>query len=113
LIVRISEDRSYSARSRDEAGRQIAVVYRPLAAHGVEDPAATLPSAPAGPPVRRVGELWLLGRHRIFCGSALDDSAYSALMRGARAAAIFIDPPYNVASKATSAASARFSTMKL
>jgi len=67
------------------------------AASGVEDPADTLPSAPAGPPVSRVGELWVLGRHRIFCGSALDDRAYSALMHGERAAAIFIDPPYNVA----------------
>jgi DNA modification methylase len=50
----------------------------------------------AGPAVSRPGDLWLLGQHRLFCGSALDASAYDALLDSAPAAAIFTDPPYNV-----------------
>jgi DNA modification methylase len=59
------------------------------------DPSDALPPA-AGPQVSRAGDLWLLGRHRVYCGDALDDGAYSALMQGDTAAMIFTDPPYNV-----------------
>jgi DNA modification methylase len=58
---------------------------------------ATLP-APAvdTPPVSRGGDLWLLGEHRLYCGSALDASSYRALLKGDRANLVFTDPPYNV-----------------
>jgi DNA modification methylase len=46
--------------------------------------------------VTRSGDLWLLGRHRVYCGSALDESAYQTLLADERAAMIFTDPPYNV-----------------
>ena len=49
-----------------------------------------------GPAVSCPGDLWLLGQHRLFCGSALEVSAYDALVEGERVAAIFTDPPYNV-----------------
>ena len=52
--------------------------------------------APDGPPVSRHGDLWILGRHRLLCGTALGSQAYVALMDGAKAAAVFTDPPYNV-----------------
>jgi DNA modification methylase len=42
------------------------------------------------------GDLWLLGKHRLFHGSALDGSAYTKLMQGDEATMIFGDPPYNV-----------------
>ena len=60
------------------------------------DPADVLPAIAAGPPVSRLGDLWLLGRHRLYCGSALEASAYAELMQGAAAAMVFTDPPYNV-----------------
>ena len=50
----------------------------------------------SGPPVSRPGDLWILGDHRLLCGSALEASAYDVLLCGAKAAAIFTDPPYNV-----------------
>jgi hypothetical protein len=53
-------------------------------------------SVPAGPPVSRPGELWLLGEHRVLCGSALEPIAYATLMDGEKADLIFTDPPYNV-----------------
>jgi DNA modification methylase len=49
-----------------------------------------------GPAVSVPGDLWLLGPHRLFCGSALDSTSYIALMNGEKAAAVFTDPPYNV-----------------
>jgi DNA modification methylase len=61
------------------------------------DPADS-PSAASltGPPVTRPGDLWLLGQHRVLCGSALDPKAYATLMQNAKAAMVFTDPPYNV-----------------
>ncbi len=50
----------------------------------------------SGPPVSRPGDLWILGDHRLLCGSALEASAYDVLLCGAKAAAIFTDPPHNV-----------------
>jgi DNA modification methylase len=42
------------------------------------------------------GDLWLMGDHRLYCGSALEATAYDVLLKGAKAAAVFTDPPYNV-----------------
>ena len=49
-----------------------------------------------GPAVSLPGDLWLLGKHRVYCGSALDPLAYELLMAKERASAVFTDPPYNV-----------------
>lgn len=46
--------------------------------------------------VTRVGDTWLMGRHRLVCGDALDLSVVSDLMGGEAADLIFADPPYNV-----------------
>jgi len=61
-----------------------------------DDPADAVPEVSAGPSVGKIGDLWLLGRHRILCGNALDPAAFAALMGEERAAMIFTDPPYNV-----------------
>ena len=49
-----------------------------------------------GQPVSVLGDLWHLGDHRLFCGDALDHAVLTHLLNGARAAAAFTDPPYNV-----------------
>ena len=52
---------------------------------GADDPADLLPELPAGPPISKIGDLWILGRHRLLCGSALDAAAFArADGRGAR-----------------------------
>lgn len=51
---------------------------------------------PAMPVVSREHDVWFLGDHVAVCGSALDERAYDYLPDGARAAAVFTDPPYNV-----------------
>jgi DNA modification methylase len=43
-----------------------------------------------------LGDVWLLHRHRVLCGSALDAAVFAALMGAEQAAMVFTDPPYNV-----------------
>lgn len=47
-------------------------------------------------PVTKPGDLWLLGKHRIYCESALKEESFASLMQGCKASMVFIDPPYNV-----------------
>jgi len=60
------------------------------------DPADILPEASVAPPVSKIGDLWLLGRHRVLCGNTLDPETFTALLGQERAAMVFTDPPYNV-----------------
>jgi len=49
-----------------------------------------------GTAVSAFGDLWILGVHRLCCGSALEANPYSALFENEKATAVFTDPPYNV-----------------
>lgn len=60
------------------------------------DPADHIPDLPTQTPVSQLGDLWLLDRHRVYCGSALDEGTYRRLMEQTQAAMVFTDPPYNV-----------------
>ena len=60
------------------------------------DPADVVPEVLAGPPLSKNEDLWVLDRHRLLCGSALETLAFAALMGQDRAATVFVDPPYNV-----------------
>jgi DNA modification methylase len=50
----------------------------------------------AGPVVSRLGDIWILDSHKLYCGNALDTVSHEALLAGEKAAAAFTDPPYNV-----------------
>jgi ParB-like nuclease domain len=50
----------------------------------------------AGEAVSRPGDLWRLGDHRLFCGSALEPASYEAVLGDEEVSVIFTDPPYNV-----------------
>lgn len=47
-------------------------------------------------PVSAAGDLWQLGDHLIYCGNALEEGAYRALLADGPAQLVFTDPPYNV-----------------
>lgn len=47
--------------------------------------------------VSRVGDIWLLGPHRVAVGDCTDVSLTQRLMRGTAAHAAFLDPPFNEA----------------
>ena len=61
-----------------------------------EDPDDTIEPVAAGSAVTKLGDLWLLGKHRVLCGNSLEEAAYSRLMNGRKAHMVFVDPPYNV-----------------
>lgn len=46
--------------------------------------------------ITRLGDVWLLGPHRMVCGDATDPGAYDAALAGERAALALTDPPYGV-----------------
>jgi len=60
------------------------------------DPADAPVDLAAVETVARLGDLWLLGKHRLFVGNALKQESYQVLLEGERAQMVFIDPPYNV-----------------
>ena len=62
----------------------------------VGDPADEDVPLPDTTAVSRLGELWLLDKHRMYCGSALEGDSFAVLMDGKQAAMVFVDSPYNV-----------------
>jgi DNA modification methylase len=61
-----------------------------------DDPADAVPTVSPGPAISRLGDAWLLDRHRVLCGNTLDANAFAAVMGEEHAAMVFTDPPYNV-----------------
>lgn len=62
---------------------------------GTPDRSDLVPAVGAEP-VSRLGDLWVLGEHRLLCGDACDAAAFADLMDGEQARLVFTDPPYNV-----------------
>ena len=48
------------------------------------------------PVFSRAGDLWLLGRHRLYCGDSCKRDYLSILMNGKKANLVLTDPPYNI-----------------
>ena len=64
------------------------------AAEGLTDEDA-VPELPETP-ISMLGDLWILGGHRLLVGDATDSDAVAKLMGGAPADLVFTDPSYNV-----------------
>jgi len=47
-------------------------------------------------PYTESGDVWILGRHRLMCGSSIEEAEVNTLMNGEQADMILTDPPYNV-----------------
>lgn len=54
-----------------------------------------VPEAPEEP-VTKLGDLWILGNHRLLCGDSTDIHSVERLMDGKKADMVFTDPPYGV-----------------
>ena len=44
----------------------------------------------------QLGDLWILGKHRVICGDSTGEEIYTRLMDGEKANLVLTDPPYNV-----------------
>ena len=58
------------------------------------DPEET-PDPPADP-ASRLGDVWILGRHRIICGSSTDADTVARVLNGVKPHLMITDPPYGV-----------------
>jgi DNA modification methylase len=74
---------------------------------GLTDPDA-VPETPANP-VTVLGDVWLMGKHRLMCGDSTSIDAVDRLMDGQKAQTFFTDPPYgdNVGGLQTKSAAER------
>lgn len=66
----------------------------PIEVTGLTDEDA-VPEAPEVP-VTVLGDVWLLGNHRLMCGDSTSIDAVETLMAGQKADMVFTDPPYGV-----------------
>lgn len=48
------------------------------------------------PAVSKLGDVWILGKHRLVCGDSTKAETYNVLMDGKQANLTVTDPPYNV-----------------
>ena len=48
-------------------------------------------------PITKLGDLWILGNHRLMCGDSTSIDAVQKLLNGNQIDLVFTDPPYNVA----------------
>jgi hypothetical protein len=51
---------------------------------------------PPDEPVSQLGDLWILGKHRLYCGDSTSEHDVSVLMGEEKADMVFTDPPWNV-----------------
>lgn len=47
-------------------------------------------------PETKLGDVWILGRHRLMCGDSTSIDAVERLMGGRKADMVFTDPPYGI-----------------
>lgn len=66
----------------------------PIEVTGLTDEDA-VPEAPEVP-VTVLGDVWLLGNHRLMCGDSTSIDAVETLMAGQKADMVFTDPPYRI-----------------
>jgi DNA modification methylase len=47
-------------------------------------------------PISKLGDVWVLGKHRVCCGDSTSVDAFDVLMDGQSGDAVFTDPPYGM-----------------
>ena len=77
---------------------EIEALLAPVGTEGLTDEDA-VPEVPEAP-VTVLGDVWLLGKHRVMCGDSTSIDAVEKLMDGQKADMCFTSPPYNADTKA-------------
>ena len=89
-LKELNFDLSLTGFSTDE----INALLTPDVVEGLTDEDA-VPEVPEEP-VTRLGDVWILGNHRLMCGDSTSVDAVEKLMNGSKADMVFTDPPYNI-----------------
>ena len=76
---------------------ELAKLLEPEAVDGLTDEDA-VPDVPEQPKTV-LGDVWVLGNHRLMCGDSTSIDAVEKLMDGVKADMVFTDPPYNIGSE--------------
>jgi DNA modification methylase len=80
------------------AEKEIELMLRPPPSDRSEPPERK----PGGRVVTQLGDLWLLGEHRLLCADSTKATSLKTLMGGAQAQCVFTDPPYGISYEAPS-----------
>jgi 16S rRNA G966 N2-methylase RsmD len=77
-----------------EVDRLMEIIGKDFGEKNEGDPDA-VPEAPVVP-TSKLGDVWLLGKHRVMCGDSTDRAQVERLMDGEKADMVFTDPPYGI-----------------
>lgn len=73
---------------------EIADLFGVTLTEGQTDP-DDVPEPPVNP-ITVLGDVWLMGKHRLMCGDSISIDAVEHLLEGRKADMVFTDPPYGV-----------------
>ncbi len=75
---------------------EIDALFKDSLTDGIKEDDFDVDAELSKPAVSRLGDVWLLGRHRLVCGDSTKAETFDALMDGRKANLVVTDPPYNV-----------------
>ena len=78
-------------------GFEVAEIDKMMIFTNDDDDIDDIPSPDTDDQVSVLGDVWILGEHRLLCGDATQKSSSQKLLGDQKADMIFTDPPYNVA----------------
>lgn len=78
----------FDDKELDEMLKQVGVEPDPVTEDEVPEPPAE--------PVTKLGDLWILGEHRLLCGDSTNAEEVARLMNGEIASLVHTDPPYGM-----------------
>lgn len=91
----LDDDVNYAALRLDALQATLEAALPPAAAEDGKTDADAVPEPPKTP-TTKLGDLWLLGDHRLLCGDSTDAEHVARLMEGQKAVLMATDPPYGV-----------------
>ena len=75
---------------------EIDALFKDAQRDGVHDDDFDIDAVLQEPAITKLGDLWLLGKHRLVCGDSTKRDVFELLMDGGQANLVITDPPYNV-----------------
>jgi DNA modification methylase len=94
MLRRLSEEHDISPWFEQDDLDELLAVTELAPEEGKTDP-DEVPEAPEQP-ITKLGDLWILGNHRLLCGDSTNIQHVERLMDGKKADMVFTDPPYGM-----------------